>query len=156
MLKALRAMAAAVGMSTLELRGKRLGDIARHAAGERRLRTLEAAPSLMNATVRAEMASMWIGRTQALCRVGARYAETAPRFGPILRLSTKPAEALVPAGARGLMQRLYEAGFVAAEEATAAATAASPQGATIVRILKEAPPRARRTAWSDEDARRAA
>ncbi len=155
MLKAMRAMAAALGVSTAELRGKRYGDIARHAAGERRLCSMEAAPNLMNPSVRAEMSSMWVGGTQALCRVSAIYALAAPRFGGILRISPPPSEVMAPGGARALLQRLHAAGFVAAEEPTVTATTV-PSGAAVVRVLKEPPPRVRRSSWSDEGARRAA
>jgi hypothetical protein len=155
MLKALRAMTAAALVSTAELRGKSLGDIARHAKGERRLRSVEAAPALMHAATRAEMASMWVGGGQALCRVSARYAEAAPHFGRILRLQTAPAEAFAPAGARGLMRRLEAAGYIVPDEERLAASV-PVSGAATVRVLKEAPARSRRAAWDQDGARRAA
>jgi hypothetical protein len=162
MLKAAKAMAAAFGLVTATVRGKRFGDIARHAAGVRRLSMHEAIPSLMNASARAEMASLWVGGTSALCRIPAQYAATGARFGGYVRFNTAP---MVPAhagrasaGARALWERLHAAGFTVAEEGAAVAevSQADRAGAAVVRVLKETPVRARRSTWDQQGARRAA
>lgn len=157
MLNAVRAMATAAGLSTAILRDERPADLARFAVSMRRLSEFETAAVTMAPSRRADMASLWLGEAKTVCRVRSSYARGA-QFAGVVRFSTSPAAAVAGAGARALWDRLKAAGFQVAEEGLAAATVTTPHrvGATAVRVLKEAPPRERRTAWSDEGARRAA
>lgn len=156
MLNAMRAMATAAGLAMAVLRDERPKPLALFACGVRRLTPVEAAFATMEAGRMAAMASLWLGSAKTVCRVQSAYARGA-RFAGVVRFSPV-SDAPPGAGARALWDRLKAAGFHAAEESAAATALASPQrvGAAAVRVLKEAPPRARRTLWSDDGARKAA
>ena len=157
MVSGIRAMATAAGLFCAGLNDKRPADLARFAASMRRLSPLEAASATMDAGRSADMASLWVGRAKTVCRVKSTYRRGA-RFAGVVRFSTAPAAAKAPAGARALGDRLSAAGFRVADEGFAAATitASDKVGATVVRVLKEAPARERRTAWNEDGARKAA
>jgi hypothetical protein len=156
MLNAVRAMATAAGLAMAALRDERPKSVARFACSVRRLTPLETAFATMEAGRMAAMASLWLGSAKTVCRVQSAYARGA-RFAGVVRFSAV-SNSSAGAGARALWDRLKAAGFQAAGESVAATAFASPPriGAAAVRVLKEAPPRARRTLWSDDGARKAA
>jgi hypothetical protein len=150
MLNAVRAMATAAGLTTAILSDDRPADLARFAVSMRRLSELETVAATMDPSRRADMASLWLGGAKTVCRVRSSYARGA-QFAGVVRFSTSPAAAAVAgAGARALWDRLKAAGFQVSEEGATAATVTASHRAGAAAV------RERRTAWSNEGARRAA
>ena len=159
MLGAMRAAAAAAYLAVSDVAARVRKDAL--AVGERLAPQGAVDAAICAPLARAWAASLWMDQPGRQCLLPSRFMDgaTPARLGApahVTGLALAAADPTVPIGARALWMRLREAGFSVADDGVPERLVNAPRAVGVVRVLKEAPSRPRRRAWTDDGARWAA